>query len=177
VGEGMKNDALSESQMRELILDRFAYDHITGSLTYGKDFRSNGVSLPAGRIAGAIVDTGYYKVYIRGRKFLVHRLIWLYVYGNWPNQIDHINGDRADNRLCNLRESDYSRNAMNQRRPQKQNTTGYLGVSRTGGRKKPFRANIFFDGKNRYLGTFYTAEEAHQAYINAKRIHHETCSI
>ena len=107
---------------------------------------------------------------IDGRKHLAHRLAWLYVNGYCPpGDIDHINGDRAANRISNLRLATRSENLQNQSKAQKHNKTGLLGVSH---RRGKFRAQIRVDGKKMHIGTFPTPEEAHTAYLEAKRQFH-----
>jgi len=88
--------------------------------------------------------------------------------GFWPeNQIDHINGARADNRFTNLREATNKENSENIKRARRSNkSTEVLGVYTRG---LKFRAQITHAGKIQRLGTFKTAEEAHQAYLTAKR--------
>lgn len=111
---------------------------------------------------------GYLQCRINCQSYLVHRLAWLYMTGTWPEAlIDHIDGNRANNKWNNLRTATQSNNLENQKQAQADNlSTGLLGADRRGGR---FRAQIQVKGKKQHLGTFDTPEEAHQAYIEAKR--------
>lgn len=118
---------------------------------------------------------GYRRITIDNQRHLAHRLAWLYVYGRWPSaNIDHMNGDRGDNRVCNLRDVAQSINLENLRRSKGGNPSGLLGVSAHQGR---WRSRITVNGENRYLGMFATVEEAHEAYLNAKRQLHKGCTI
>jgi hypothetical protein len=112
----------------------------------------------------------YFQVTIRGQRYLAHRLAWLYEYGEFPKgHIDHINGDRHDNRLANLREATHQENLYN-RGANKNNSTGYKGVSVN--RLGRYLATITANGKYHYLGLFDDAETAHQAYCAAAlRLH------
>jgi hypothetical protein len=109
---------------------------------------------------------------VLGRIYLAHRLAWMYVYGRWPAKgldIDHINGNRQDNRIANLREVTRGQNMQNQRRASSRSTTGLLGVLR---KSRRFAAHITADGRTHCLGTFDTPEEAHRVYMDAKsRLH------
>jgi len=99
----------------------------------------------------------------------------LYVNGVWPNNVvDHKNGDRSDNRWCNLRDCTQSVNIQNLKGPRRDNRSGYLGVSPNG---KRWNAMIRVNKKRHYLGTFDTPSEAYEAYITAKRRMHEGCLI
>lgn len=88
--------------------------------------------------------------------------------------IDHIDGDKSNNRLANLRDVCRSVNGQNQRKAMRDNKSGKLGVSVIGAR---FRALIVVDGKQRYLGTYDDAEAAHEIYLAEKRKFHAGCSI
>ncbi len=88
--------------------------------------------------------------------------------------MDHLNGDASDNRLANLRDVPQEVNQQNQRRANADSKTGLLGASPRGPR---FQAAITTQGDRRYLGLFDTAEEAHQAYLTAKRQLHAGCTI
>lgn len=118
------------------------------------------VTLPSGREVPFHVNAhGYYRFFYKGRHWLVHRVLWFQSFRYWPKLIDHINGDRLDNRIENLREVTPQQNSLNC--TQKSNSSPYRGVSARDG---VFRAAITLDGKKRHLGTFETAEEAAEAY-------------
>jgi deoxyribodipyrimidine photolyase len=106
---------------------------------------------------------GYYKMAVDYRYYLVHRVVWLYCYGEWPDEIDHINGVPTDNRLCNLRSVNHSQNMKN-RKLSVTNTSGYKGVSRF---RDKWKAQIRSDGSTVYLGLFDKPEDAHAAYCKA----------
>lgn len=114
---------------------------------------------------------GYRRVAFDGKRYLAHRLAWLYVFGRWPDQqIDHINGDRGDNRIGNLRDVPMTVNAQNVRRPRAHNSTGVLGAVAHQGR---FRVRL----SGKHIGCFDTPQQAHQAYLEAKRRLHEGCTL
>jgi hypothetical protein len=95
---------------------------------------------------------------------LAHRVAWLYMTGEWPSEcVDHINGDKLDNRWCNLRAATHTQN--NQSSFDKKNSLGLRGVTKhfRGG----FRATIKVSGKQRSLGYFRCPAAAHFAYIVA----------
>ena len=128
----------------------------------------------AGKIAGGL-DNGYWVIGINKRHYGAHRLAWVITKGHWPELfIDHINGDRADNRFCNLREASPLINQQNQRRANIRNKTGLLGVSV---QRKKFAAVIQVGGRQLTVGLFDSPEQAHQAYVEAKRKHHAGCTI
>lgn len=111
---------------------------------------------------------GYRAIKIDFVTYRAHRLAWLYFYGRWPKgSLDHINCNRQDNRISNLRESDHSKNGMN-RPATKSNTSGYKGVS-FDKRRNCWHASVGFKGKNISAGDFSTAKEASAAY-NKKAI-------
>jgi hypothetical protein len=120
---------------------------------------------------------GYWYVSICGRAYRAARLAWFYVHGTWPkNHIDHINGDRRDDRIANLRDVPRQANNQNIHRPFKTNKTGFLGVDLEK-KSNRYRASIRHNGKNRTLGRFKTPEEAHEVYLAAKRRLHEGCTL
>lgn len=149
----------------EFLKSRLEYDKETGLFIRIKNVSGNKGGV--GNVAGNIGDEGYIVINFRGKKKKAHRLAWLYMTGEWPEKdVDHMNGDRADNRWINLRAADDSINAQNQRKASSNNKSGYLGVSQKGNR---FKASIRSEGKRIYLGLFDTAIIAHEAYVEAKR--------
>jgi len=120
---------------------------------------------------------GYCRVSFDSKRYLAHRVVWLYVHGKWPElDIDHINGNKSDNRLANLREVDRSTNLQNMRHARKDNRSGFLGVT-TIIQGKKWRATVHMNGKGIHVGVYHSPEEAHQAYLVAKRQIHEGCTI
>ena len=137
---------------------------------------SKGRTSKQGDVAG-YENGGYIKIMIDGRSYQAHRLAFLYMTGKWPSEdVDHINGCRTDNRWINLRDVPHSINTENRHRASISNKVGLLGVSMHH-RSARFRARIRTDGKLIQLGWFDTPEEAHAAYLNAKREIHVGCTI
>lgn len=144
------------------------YDPETGLFTRVRGIRK-------GAIFGTKTYDGYLCGKVLGKQYRLHRLAWLYVHGEWPkNQIDHINGIRTDNRLCNLRDVTPSINKQNTRKADRDNKTGFLGVQFSQGK---YQAQIRVNKKPLFLGTYDSPEEAHAAYLKAKRQYHEGCTI
>jgi hypothetical protein len=142
------------------LLERLSYDASTGVFTWRS---RSAICLTAGDVAGRITSNGYRQIKINYRHYLAHRLAWLYVHGEWPKgQIDHINGLRDDNRLSNLRDVDRSSNQLNRHTAMPNTTTGLAGVFCKRGK---FGARIRIEGRLHYLGTFLTAEQAHERYV------------
>lgn len=128
-----------------------------------------------GDVAGHVAKNGYRVIKIKGLNYLAHRLVWLFTYGDLPiGEIDHINGDKADNRLMNLRDVPHQVNVQNLRASTSSSSTGVLGVGPHG---TNWRARITVDGKLRTLGTFPDKALAEAAYISAKRSLHNGCTI
>jgi len=166
-----KNDLTAE-RLRELL----HYDPETGLFVW-KVRTSNRTKV--GKVAGSLHEpTGYTFISIDRRTYKAHRLAWLHVTGHWPAEwIDHINGNRADNRMSNLREANASLNQQNLRSARGNTDSGLLGVYRNDKKNKPWRACINVAGKWRQIGNFKTPHEAHEAYLAAKRRLHEGCTI
>jgi hypothetical protein len=129
----------------------------------------------ANKKANAKDPLGYICLKVNGRMFKGHRLAWLLVHGEFPKgHIDHINGNPSDNRIENLRDVSRSINMQNERKARTHNLTGLLGVSPNG---SGWRSEIRIAGKKKNLGTFSTSQQAHKAYVSAKRQYHEGCTI
>jgi len=123
----------------------------------------------AGDVAGYVKSDGYRLISVGGKWHYAHRLAWLVSTGSWPlDEIDHINGDRDDNRLENLRECTRSENMRNVER------RGYHWLKKD----KRWRVTIKVDGKKRHVGTFQSEADARTAYENAaKQFHSEFAAI
>lgn len=123
-----------------------------------------------GKKAGTKSNQGYNRIWFLRRKWAAHRLAWLLHYGEWPSgYIDHINGDRFDNRITNLRVANVAENSRNQM-ASKRNKLGLKGVSKK--QSGRYCATIHIRGKNHHLGTFPTAEDAAMAYNEAAIEHY-----
>lgn len=106
---------------------------------------------------------GYHVVSLLGKDVYVHRIAIALTHNVWPEAVDHINGDKLDNRLCNLRIATRQENLFNSR-CRADSRSGVKGVSRHG---SGWRAKIKRDGVTHCLGTFATIAEASQAYRSA----------
>lgn len=133
--------------------------------------KGKGIKTAKNSQAGSFDAHGYGQVHIDGQIIKEHRLVWFYVHGEWPSgQIDHINHDRRDNRIENLRLVDNVENHRN-RPMQKNNTSGHVGVRLYRG---AYVAYINVCGKQIHLGRFKTIDGAIHArnVANAKHGFH-----
>lgn len=155
---------LTAAALREHV----SYDPLTGEFRYKNTHRRR--CYLAGDTFGHPDEMGYRKVNIGGAKFRLHRLAWLYMTGEWPkNDIDHINGIRSDNRIANLRDVPRSMNLQNSKH-KKLGATGLAGVTiKRNTFTTKYLAQIKANGKWNNLGRYDTPEEAHEAYMAAKR--------
>lgn len=150
--------SISQNELKDL----FSYDPLSGFLCW-KNGRSNMVK---GSRAGCVNKSGYMIITINSKSYRLSRVIWIFMFGSIPDgfYIDHINGNKTDNRLCNLRVVSNKQNQEN--RPAPRNTTsGYRGVNWHSSYKK-WMARICHNKKRETIGFFDTAEEAYQAYKN-----------
>ncbi len=116
-----------------------------------------------------IEGNGYHLGTIYGKSYYAHRVIWLMQTGEWPEQIDHINGVRTDNRFHNLRNVTHLGNGRNQRMNML-NTSGVVGVC-WDKRHQKWRARIKINGRNKQLGQFSDFNEAVKVRKDAERQH------
>ena len=160
---------LTQIRLKELL----NYNTETGIFTW---IKSNfGVTLFSN--AGTINSHGYVKIKIDGKSYNASRLAFLYINGKFPNnQVDHINGIRSDNSYINLRDVTHSGNGQNKKIALSFNKTKLLGVSfyKAGNN---YQASIGVNNRKKHLGYFDTAEDAHNAYVIAKRIYHPTNTL
>ena len=165
------------TELRQLL----DYEPHTGALIWrerGPEYFPNRASSPttcasrwngnyAGKRAGNRKSNGYITVGIWGTDVTAHRIAWAITHGEWPPEdIDHINGDRADNRLANLRSVSRAVNMRNQRFKVR-TATGVVGVVLTRGGK--FLASIGSEESYQYLGTYPTIDEAAAVRREAER--------
>lgn len=121
----------------------------------------------AGRVAfNTLESKGYLSGKLLGRRLKAHRVIWAMVHDTWPDEIDHINGDKSDNRISNLRSVTHSENGRNCKLS-KSNTHGFQGIHRR--RSGRWSAYISIDGKRAVIGTFDTKDRAIAARQQAER--------
>lgn len=155
---------LTANALREAM----SYDPATGNFTWITRRQGTWVGRPAGRPGK---NGGYGTIMLRGKLYLAHRLAWLYVHGEWPpHLIDHINGNRGDNRICNLRPATSSQNAIN-KKLRSDNVSGSRGVYWKRNERK-WIAQIGVQGKRIHLGSFEDQQKAEHAYRNAAALHH-----
>ncbi len=142
----------------------FNYDPNTGHFIRLRSRRGDLV----GKICNSCNAYGYIRIQVNGKRYLAHRLAWLYMMGIWPkNQIDHINGIKDDNRWCNLREATQSENNYNSIK-RKDNSSGYRGVT-WHKKDKKWQAQICVNKKYIFLGQFSSKEDAAKVYSVAAK--------
>ncbi len=161
------------TNLLQIIAAQINYDPTTGNMTWLVEKNSHGGKVHPGDSAGHVVPGGYVLVGVNGRIYRAHRLAWLLMTGEMPpSQIDHIDGNKANNAWSNLRLLGNAENCQNLHKAHRDNRSGLLGVSlhkETGkyvaSIKPPKRRKV-------YLGLFATPEEAHACYLQAKsKIH------
>ena len=158
----MTKAILTQDELKE----KLYYNKDTGIFTYKvKNTRNN-----IGDIAGKNTYR-YASIMINKKSYLCHRLAWLYVYGEFPlNFIDHINGNKLDNRIGNLRECTNAENQMN-RGANSRNSSGFKNVFFRG-YCNSYQVVISVNGVRKCLGYFKSAESANEARENAEKIEH-----
>lgn len=166
----MKVNTYNESLLSAFMVRQlFSYDPDTG-LLYWKRLSHRKSNRLVGAEAGTAHDKGYRMVTIHKRRYFVHRVIWLYVTGEWPkNFVDHEDGITSRNAWSNLREATTVQNGHNLK-CYKNNTSGHPGVRcRPGGQ---WQARIRENHRDYVIGTFPTLAEAVAARTAAKaRLH------
>ena len=124
------------------------------------------IRIKIGDVAGTILNDGYIQIKTNGKKYFAHRLAWLYMTGELPeNDIDHINLIKNDNRFCNLRKATKTQNFGNKRKLSN-NKSGIKGISWAKKANK-WLAQIQINNKRIHLGYFNNIDNAAKAYENA----------
>ena len=159
----MADHILTQQTVKELL----DYNQITGECNWKEKPNTKSPICIGQKIRNQDKD-GYYRVFIHGKSYKLHRIAWLYVYGSWPTgQIDHINGVKTDNRICNLRDVNQSLNMHNIHLPSAGKKSCLpRGVYLEHGR---YRARIKINNRVKNLGSFDTIIKAESAYLSAKR--------
>ena len=152
---------------QQMVLDCFEY---RDGLLYWKGISHPNKQYLLTKPAGSIHKTGYRHVTWLGKPQKAHRLIFLMHHGYLPKEVDHINGDRADNRIENLRPANRSENQCN-RGVLASNTSGYSGVS-WHKRLNAWAVRVMKDGKKNYLGYFKDLELAALVAEEARALFH-----
>lgn len=146
----------------DLLKAKYSYDPATGEFRR----RTSWGKQKAGDIAGCISPQGYRYLTFKGRATPAHRLAWLWVHGAWPGaDVDHINRDRLDNRIENLRSVSRSVNCHN---IPARASSGEKGVTASSKNRAAWEARIMVNRKSIYLGFYKTKEEAAAARKGAE---------
>ena len=153
-------DELTVEEAKEYLV----YNKITGAfyrLKAGSGYHS-------GDVAGHVNTLGYCIIKIKGKAYKAHRLAWLFCHDEWPTkQIDHIDGNKLNNKITNLRDVSTMENCGNRKIHRSGHLVGTRCYKCKGGDR--WRAIIRKGAKRVYLGTYDTPEEAHKAYLLARK--------
>lgn len=161
----MRTPKVTIETLRELL----AYDPLTGALWWRVGRRCRGApvaGVPAGHLH---TPSGYWVIRVVGEQLRAHRIAWAITHGRWPvNQLDHIDRDRTNNRLSNLREVTPAENQQNMA-AEKSSVTGVIGIGFSPGRQNPWLASIVLDSKRKFLGNFPDPQSAIEARVSAEK--------
>ena len=151
---------LTHERLKEIL----HYDKENGNFFWKKFVSNKSKNEPA----GAHQNKGYIQITVDNKNYLAHRLAWFYVYGEWPKkQIDHINRNKKDNRIENLRDVNNSQNQLNIG-VRSHNSSGINNVVKSAKSHKPWAAQLHRNNKKIFLGYFDTVEEASICVENYK---------
>ncbi len=149
--------------MSNIDFNGLIYDSSTGNF-----FRTKNPT----RKIGSLSKAGYYVFSYKRKVYYAHRVAWQITHGfEPPKHIDHINRIKTDNRISNLRLADDSLNNRNRVKPNKNGSTGFIGVTKPKHTPK-WAASITVNYKRVHIGYYDTAQQAHQAYLDAKKTYH-----
>ena len=146
-------------KFNEEVRESIYYDSVTGIFTWLKSRKGH----KANRRAGCLDSEGYRIIGFKRKYYKAHRLAWFYTYGKWPEEeIDHINCNSDDNRICNLREATTGQNRQNARKLMNLDPKG-VSYNKADGVWRAF----IYKGRSIYLGRFSNKEKASKAYRKA----------
>lgn len=157
---------------QEILKELLRYNKTTGLFTWRrrarKYFKTDRAwkwwnTIFSGQQAGCTNTHGYLYIKILNELYKLHRVVWLYTKGEWPDEIDHINGNKSDNRLVNLRSVSGQTNAKNRKFPSN-NTSGYQGICMLRSKWQVYIGN-------KYLGRYSDLDDAIKARIKAEKDH------
>jgi len=153
---------LTQDELKELL----SYDKDTGFFYWRKDRPG----MKAGTKAGAN-DNGYVQIMVKNKKYRSHRLAWLYMYGEFAEgMIDHVNRNKKDNRISNLRILNTAENTRNSDRPGLGNKSGMRGVIYAKKNKyKKWKVSFIINKKHLYFGSYEDLEEAKRVCVAKKK--------
>jgi hypothetical protein len=143
----------------------FVYDSELGGLRWRAGLKGRG-----GRPAGTVTERGYVRVRIGAGFLYAHSIVVALHTGAWPDEVDHANGDRADNRVENLRVCTHQQNMWNRKRSDKEFTSRFKGVYWST-QKGKWQARIGVDNRVVHLGFFSDEDAAGQAYAEGAKTH------
>lgn len=153
---------LTQERLREVL----SYDLESGVFIWRKAASRR---IPAGSIAGHLMPNGYWRITFDKTQHSAHRLAFLYMTGSWPpEEVDHIDGVKSNNRWANLRPATKSQNAINRRSRRPNGMRGASFHKETG----KYVSLIYVGRKQINLGYFDSAEQAHAAYLAASQKYH-----
>ena len=144
------------------------FDYIDGVLVY----KNKGLRVKAGQPVGWNTGNGYLRTDVDGKKYYVHRLVWLYHNGPCEyHLIDHIDGNKKNNKIENLRLADKSSYGLNRNKARSDSKSKLIGVlsGKTKKGTKTYTARLTVKGERFHLGNYKTPEEAHEIYLQAKK--------
>lgn len=118
----------------------------------------DGKLLKKGKKTGWVENHGYHRTTIKGKKYLTHRLVYMYHHGECPKELDHINGDKLDNRIENLRPASRQQNMVNTKT---RSESGYKGVYKQWNK---WAVQLRVEGKTKWFGSYYCIKEAAKRY-------------